>query len=381
MATEDKLSSLINFCFLFSCYFYHRFLRTVIFIVMKQNSRKVTSPLIRHNFDKFWRYFPVARPLKEEAKGFLFTVSPFLFRRLEMYHNWKNARIFKNFSLSVWNKDYWKRKIGNTYTIDIPVSNNPGIEKPQHQKLAVVVHVFYPEVFSEILQFLSKCEKVQISLYITGPFLVLEQVKPLVRGFFKEAKFMAANNHGRDILPFLKILPNIFDDGHSIVLKLHTKQSNHLNRKEHWRNDLLNKLIGRGSIVNAMQIFRQNPQVGMIGPSGNILPMYLYYAANAGKVRILSTQMGVADKQLSDLNFVAGSMFYARKEVLKPILDLQLSDADFETESGQTDGTMAHVVERLFAAGLIVPDLYLADTDYSENAPILTVTKNHYFTI
>ena len=41
-------------------------------------------------------------------------------------------------------------------------------------------------------------------------------------------------------------------------------------------------------------------------------------------------------------------MFWARSAALKPILDLDLSFADFPDEVDQTDGTLAHVIERLY---------------------------------
>jgi lipopolysaccharide biosynthesis protein len=109
--------------------------------------------------------------------------------------------------------------------------------------------------------------------------------------------------------------------------------------------------------------------------------MHLYYAANGERVQRLSNQMGISNNQLRDLNFVAGSMFYATKAALMPIVELNLNENDFEPEAGQTDGTMAHVVERLFAAALLKTDLCIADTGFDFEKPVLTISKVNHFIV
>jgi lipopolysaccharide biosynthesis protein len=337
------------------------------------------KPPIILNFEKVWRILPFNRPKKEKLKYLLFSSFPFLFNRLAVFQNWKNAQIFKDKSLSFWSLEFWERSFSKS--IIIKLHSKKGIEKATNPKLAIAIHVFYPEIFCEILQMLEQSEYDKISLYITAPANVSKTIEGMLNQSSFPFRLIEVENRGRDILPFLKILPQIFDDENDLLLKIHTKKSNHLNRKDIWRNDLFNKLIGNGAIKKAITIFDKNSNIGIIGPANHILPMYYYYGANALSVINLSKIMGVESCNLNGLNFVAGSMFFATKEALLPILDIGLNDEDFEIENHQTDGTMAHAVERAFAVSLIAANLQLSDTDYNDCNPVLSVSKDHYFTI
>jgi len=348
---------------------------------MKEIVPNVSQPYVLHDFDKVWKIFPVRRPIKESVKNRLFGWFPGFFMKWEIYQNWKQARIYKNRKLKGWQLKFWERKLFTNYTINLKTLDDPLKESPSENKLAVIVHAFYTDIFREIYEALLKVEKTEISLYLTGPENILDEIKTNLSPDSFLVQYFPVKNHGRDILPFLMVLPKVFEDGHTLILKLHTKRSNHLNRRDHWRNDLFSKLIGNGSVDRVMEIFHSNHSVGIVGPYGNILPMSLYYAANGRRVKEVALKMGIADKQLEDLNFVAGSMFFARKEALKPVLDLNLSETDFEVEAGQKDGTMAHVIERLFAAGLIKSNLQLADTAYNSEKPVLTVSKVNHFIV
>lgn len=334
-----------------------------------------------HDFQKFWKVFPVKRSIKEGIKNVLFNIFPFFFNDWAVYQNWKFAKVFFNKSLGFWHKKLWKRLLHSDYEAEI-IPNHFPMRLPDHQNsLAILIHAFYPEIFDEIIRKLEQAGINEITLYVTTPKRLFEVINTSLSNSPFKHTVVHVENHGRDILPFLKILPLAVKNGHDIILKLHTKSSNHLNRKDHWRSDLFEKLIGGGRIQGILKVFRENPSIGMVGPAGNILPMRLYYGANGERVHRYSKMMGANDDQLSDLNFMAGSMFYARTDAMLPLLKLRLTDKEFEPEAGQTDGTMAHVVERLFSVSNLLSGLQLADTNFNPSEPKLTVSKNHRFTL
>jgi lipopolysaccharide biosynthesis protein len=49
------------------------------------------------------------------------------------------------------------------------------------------------------------------------------------------------------------------------------------------------------------------------------------------------------------IEFPSGSMFWAKTAALKPLLEHPFALNDFETETGQTDHTIMHAIERSLA--------------------------------
>jgi len=319
-------------------------------------------------FYRLWKYVRISRQTKETIKTLLFSGAPSLFSRFASYQHWKNSQIFA-------------KSTDQSHENMVSKSANTKINVKKVFKFAVVLHVFYIDVLQEILVVLLKNKSNDFKLFITCPQQLNDEINTMIKRYEVAYEIMKVENHGRDILPFLKILPKVFEEDYDLILKIHTKRSNHLNKKDLWSADLFEKLLSEKNMQNALNIFSNHQEIGMIGPAGHILPMNLYYGGNATKVEALCIRMGLTRNQLPGLNFIAGSMFYARKEVLLPILNLQLKDSDFEDENKQLDNTMAHTVERVFAAGLITANMKLADTSSSLENISCQITINHPFTI
>ena len=328
---------------------------------------------IEIDFYKLWRYIRLTRVQKETIKNILFYSMPFLFNRFASFQYWKNALIFSE------NKKFIVPNLRSVDEIKLPVTRNE-IPKPI-DSLAIVMHVFYLDVFNDILSMILHMGEIKIKLFITCPEYLSKDVQHTLLNFSFPFYIMSGDNRGRDILPFVKILPKVLEENCDLVLKIHTKRSNHLNKKNLWGTDLFEKLLTKSNFDNIRSVFEKYPQIGMLGPAGNILPMSLYYGGNAKLVESLSLKMGLSRKQLKNLNFVAGSMFYARSVSLLPLLNLCLNDNEFELENKQLDNTMAHAIERVFAAGLIVSGQYLVDSLSTGDKGSCKLTLNHPWSI
>lgn len=321
------------------------------------------------------------RPLKELLKNVLYTISYPAFCKSESYNDWKNSHVFRDPSIRPFHLNWWKMKLFLSYKKRATIARKES-ENQETIKIALVIHVFYINIFKDIIQGIGPEIKSDIKLYITTVEQHFEEVKDILEETRKEYVIKVYENRGRDVLPFIKILPEIINDNRNIILKLHTKGSNHLSRKNLWKNDLYNKLILNGNMQRNIDLFKQYPFLGMLAPQGHILPMSFYYGSNAGNLFRLCNQLGISRKQVQGLVFVAGSMFYARTEVVRPILNLNLSDEDFEPENGQLDGTMSHAIERLFTVFLPQSGYILADTRATVS-PDFTyhVIVNHSYTV
>jgi lipopolysaccharide biosynthesis protein/2-polyprenyl-3-methyl-5-hydroxy-6-metoxy-1,4-benzoquinol methylase len=234
------------------------------------------------------------------------------------------------------------------------------------ETLAVVVHAFYEDVFAEIMEQLNSIKGLALKLFVTTPHSNIATIKEILSSSGFPYLLMPVNNRGRDVLPFLKISEKVADEGYTVILKIHTKKSKHREDGDVWRNDLYAKLLNENSMRAALHSFNTDADLGVIGPSGHIVPMSFYWGSNAKAVVELSCRLGLTMGKIKDLNFVAGTMFFARMAALEPLFNIAIDEEDFELEEGQIDGTLAHAIERVIAISASSRGYRLTDTELDD---------------
>jgi lipopolysaccharide biosynthesis protein len=183
---------------------------------------------------------------------------------------------------------------------------------------------------------------------------------------------LPTSNRGRDILPFIKIMPEVLKAGHEFLIKIHTKKSIHREDGDTWRKDIFDKLLSDSALTANLAQLANYPDIGILGPADHIVPMHSYMGANEVNVTKLAARLGVGRDALENLSFVAGTMFTARTKAIIPLMNIALAETDFEAEVKQIDGTLAHAFERAFSISAHTVGLTV-------KSPNNTITENYRF--
>jgi FMN phosphatase YigB (HAD superfamily) len=219
--------------------------------------------------------------------------------------------------------------------------------------IAVIAHVYYPELFDQMaiaLENIPWTSDCYLSVTNdTARKVVLARARQIVR--IGKLEVRVVPNRGRDIAPLLVEFSKVIRQ-YRYVLHIHSKKSLYSGRERvEWRDYLFENLLGsERRIRHIFQQFISNPGIGLIYPDTfEGVPYWAHtWLQNRGIALTLAQQLAIDIEHCSYVDAPMGSMFWARVEALRPLLDLNLSYADFPEEQGQTDGTLQHTIERLF---------------------------------
>jgi rhamnosyltransferase len=214
---------------------------------------------------------------------------------------------------------------------------------PANGRYAVVAHVFYPDLWPEIVAVWSTLPAGS-SLIVTVPSEKADGVRAVIQGV-SLVEVHEYENRGRDLAPFISLLNAGLLDRFDAVLKIHTKKSPHLIKGGLRRKLLFSALAG--SIGNVRRIIAHfdDPRVGMVGLAPLFRTSRPFWMGNRGNVERLCRRMQPNGEPV--LGFFEGSMFWVRPAALTPIRSAALQTVEFDVEAGQLDGTLHHGLERV----------------------------------
>lgn len=109
------------------------------------------------------------------------------------------------------------------------MKSNDDLHRP---KVAVVVHLYYEERWSQIACHLRRINE-PFDLIITTPAERASFIETQVMPTFPSASIHVVPNLGMDVLAFMRVIPKLLSSHYCAVCKIHTK-----NRRTHAAHQL-----------------------------------------------------------------------------------------------------------------------------------------------
>ena len=210
--------------------------------------------------------------------------------------------------------------------------------------VGVFIHVFYEDVLPKIMERVKRIP-FDCSVYIsTTPANDLDFIRAHAPG----AEIRVFQNRGRDIWPKIWGFQDKYD-AHQYILHLHTKKSTHSKNLQCWADHIFDSILGGDRPRQIVTYMETHSDLGIVAPSVPAASQrYCDWRGNLPAARPLAKKLGIkVEKTPHPFRFPAGSMFWARADILRRFSSLSLPQSYFPAESGQVDGTPAHAVERL----------------------------------
>jgi FMN phosphatase YigB (HAD superfamily) len=224
--------------------------------------------------------------------------------------------------------------------------------------IAIHAHVYYSDLAKEIASYLRHMPY-DYDLFVSvtnksAKQTCLEALRDLPRQNALVVEIVP--NRGRDIAPMFCTFGAQLTT-YAFIAHIHTKKSLYNEgRTRGWREYLLDGLFGDPqSIRRIFRLLTDEKKIGMVYPQTYVaVPYYAHtWLANRTEGTRWCHQLGIGKVPSGYFDMPAGSMFWARTDALLPLFAAGLGWRDFPEEQGQTDGTLAHTIERLL--GVIPP--------------------------
>jgi len=219
-------------------------------------------------------------------------------------------------------------------------------------RIAVHLHMYYLDLADEFCQYLKNMP-FDYDLFVSVSSAEgLQTCTKAFSGLPKQRQLVIEQvaNHGRDIAPMFCTFGERLKN-YDFVAHLHSKKSLYNNgATEGWRQYLCENLFGSPERIRRIFALMQSEKpCGIVYPQNFIALPYQAntWLANKAMGAAWCARLGISTIPQGYFDFPAGSMFWARCDALQPLFDAEIKLSDFAEESGQTDGTFAHCLERL----------------------------------
>lgn len=222
---------------------------------------------------------------------------------------------------------------------------NPNLLLDEPINVAIYNHIFYPEVYKELVEACNLLPKA--SHFVTTDSVDKASIIQALHSRWschRDIEIRVMPNRGRDLAP-LFCAWGMEPAQHPVVLHLHSKVSSYnTDFGTSWRQHMLKQLLNSEQHC-AAAIIKERMGLVIPWPHPLVAPC-CHWGPNYGRSKLLLRHMGVELKRYYPLSFPAGSFFWCAGATLKPMLELGLKIDNFAAEPIGQDGFLPHILER-----------------------------------
>lgn len=221
--------------------------------------------------------------------------------------------------------------------------------------IAVCLHLYYTEMFDEICGYIDNIGNIPYDLYVTMP----RENKPFIsvlKKKYPDAQIIITENIGFDIYPFLVSLRQIDLDKYDLIFKLHSKKDIPIEYSKNgvslsgsnWRRYMFNAILGNENRVRyIMMLAKRHPNIGMFCSKEVLIRGFNEIQIDIDTARVQSTMLD-CKMLVREWEFVAGSVFVIRPQLLKPLKRRNYQADEFPPYFPRDWNGLPYCLERVF---------------------------------
>ncbi len=182
--------------------------------------------------------------------------------------------------------------------------------------------------------------------------------------------FRLKENRGRDVSTYLVTCRDVFEN-YDLICCMHDKKTpsalDRIYGMQFQNHCFENNLATKEYVQNIISLFSNNNHLGMLCPPPSVHTFRDKLGKNLEGLKKLYDMLDLTVPFDNSPNAPFGSMFWIRKEAIKPLFRKDWKYEDFPEEPLPDDGTISHAIERIYPAvaqeagflsAAVMPDYY-----------------------
>jgi len=247
---------------------------------------------------------------------------------------------------------YINKEFINEYPLKL-ITNSLCKRVVSSPKIAVQIHIYHTELINEIISSIGNIPY-KFDCFISTDtedkkVCIIDKLEAVSNVNIDRLVVDVYENRGRDIAPFLTQMQSLIND-YEYICHIHTKKSITSICGDDWRRYLFRHLFGsEENVKGIINLLENNPELGIVFPE--MFPIFSdadYSEENIAECYRVLEKLMIELKLPDSLAFPGGNMFWAKTAAVIDLFKSGLTATDFPEETGQTNGTLAHAVERVW---------------------------------